>query len=158
MREQIDGEVGTWKESWREKLLAAEGERQEGEAARERFLAIWGEMLEKLKVYLEVQEGKSLERLDYLKKQVERKKELEEKRLSAQHAVEGAGRKQQQSQERCIQAKTRLEELGRQIQDRAGRLPYENREAAGEALVKLRQRLREREEEYCFKKRQRNIN
>lgn len=148
MREQIDGEVGTWKESWREKLLAAEGERQEGEAAREHFLAIWGEMLEKLKVYLEVQEGKSLERLDYLKKQVERKKELEEKRPSAQHAVEAAGRKQQQSQERCIQAKTRLEELGRQIQDRAGRLPYENREAAGEALVKLRQRLREREEAF----------
>lgn len=145
MKEQIDREVSTWKAGWKEKILAMEGEGIEGPSARESFLGVWGTMLEKLNLQLELQEEKSRDRVNQLKKQTERRQFLEEKRPSVQDSMELAGAKKQQAQGILIQKQTRLEELRRQIEDIAVSLPYEDRGEADRELARMKQGLRERE-------------
>lgn len=142
MREQIDREVGTWKEAWKEKLSEAEG------TSGECFLAVWGEMLENLKVQLEIQERKALGEADRRAKEMERKRELEAGKPSVKRSAEQAGQKTLEARELLIQAQTRLEELERQIQDTAGKLPFQDRESACRKLDELRRRQREREEAF----------
>lgn len=145
MRRQIEAEVGTWKEAWREKLKSAEKGETQKSAAREHFLKAWAEMLATLKAQLENQERNGLIRVEQLKKQVKRKAELEARKPSLQRSLEESVRKQQQARGMLIQAETRLKELERQIKDMAGKLPYEDREAAEEELKTLRLRLKERQ-------------
>ncbi len=105
-------------------------------------------MLENLKVQLEIQERKALGEADRRAKEMERKRELEAGKPSVKRSAEQAGQKTLEARELLIQAQTRLEELERQIQDTAGKLPFQDRESACRKLDELRRRQREREEAF----------
>lgn len=150
MREQLDREVSTWKADWREQLSSVETglSKEDASEARERFLAVWGEMLEKLQLQLKAREQRGLEQLEELRKQVERRAVLEKEWPALQKAAESAGQKGQQARSRLIQAETRLTELEHQIEEMKGRLPFKDRGAAEGELKELRRSLKEQEATY----------
>lgn len=147
MLRQIDAEVGTWKQSWQDKLKQAEDQTE--------FLAQWAGMLGSLGAELERQEREQREKIRELEKKLELRKKLEKEKPAYQSALEKAGERTRKAQELLIQTNARQQELERQISDLAQKLPFKDRQAAQkeldakrESLERMERALRTAEEDY----------
>uniref|UniRef100_UPI003566F2C4 AAA family ATPase n=1 Tax=Enterocloster aldenensis TaxID=358742 RepID=UPI003566F2C4 len=159
MRQQIDAEVGSWKEAWRERLNQA-GDRGDGGAAyrpdggavhrpdggaagspaarmeqRQHFLKVWEDMLGELKDQLTRQEAAAKKRAAECRARLKHKEELEKARLGHQKSMEEAGEKKQQVLKLLIEAEEREKGLEEQIKELAGKLPFKDRNQAQEELA-----------------------
>ena len=143
MRQQIDAEVGSWKEAWRERLNQAE-DRGDGGAAgspaarmeqRQHFLKVWEDMLGELKDQLARQEAAAKKRAAECRARLKHKEELEKARVGHQKSLEEAGEKRQQVLKLLIEAEEREKGLEDQIKELAGKLPFKDRNQAREELA-----------------------
>lgn len=146
MRQQIDAEVGSWKESWRERLNQAECRADEGAVSspsgnaaspggRQHFLKVWEDMLGELKDQLARQETAAKKRSADCRARLKHKEELEKGRVGHQKSLEEAGEKKQQALKLLIEAEEREKGLEHQIKELAGKLPFEDRKQAQEELA-----------------------
>ncbi|MFR3648463.1 MAG: AAA family ATPase [Enterocloster aldenensis] len=115
MRQQIDAEVGSWKEAWRERLNQEE-DRGDGGAAgspaarmeqRQHFLKVWEDMLGELKDQLARQEAAAKKRAAECRARLKHKEELEKARVGHQKSLEEAGEKRQPVLKLLIEAEER---------------------------------------------------
>ncbi len=143
MRQQIDAEVGSWKEAWRERLNQEE-DRGDGGAAgspvarmeqRQHFLKVWEDMLGELKDQLARQEAAAKKRAAECRARLKHKEELEKARVGHQKSLEEAGEKRQQVLKLLIEAEEREKGLQDQIKELAGKLPFKDRNQAQEELA-----------------------
>ena len=143
MRQQIDAEVGSWKEAWRERLIQEE-DRGDGGAAgspaarmeqRQHFLKVWEDMLGELKDQLARQEAAAKKRAAECRARLKHKEELEKARVGHQKSLEEAGEKRQQVLKLLIEAEEREKGLEDQIKELAGKLPFKDRNQAREELA-----------------------
>ena len=143
MRQQIDAEVGSWKEAWRERLNQEE-DRGDGGAAgspvarmeqRQHFLKVWEDMLGELKDQLARQEAAAKKRAAECRARLKHKEELEKARVGHQKSLEEAGEKRQQVLKLLIEAEEREKGLQDQIKELAGKLPFKDRNQAREELA-----------------------
>lgn len=143
MRQQIDAEVGSWKEAWRERLNQEE-DRGDGGAAgspaarmeqRQHFLKVWEDMLGELKDQLARQEAAAKKRAAECRARLKHKEELEKARVGHQKSLEEAGEKRQQVLKLLIEAEEREKGLEDQIKELAGKLPFKDRNQAQEELA-----------------------
>lgn len=143
MRQQIDAEVGSWKEAWRERLNQEE-DRGDGGAAgspaarmeqRQHFLKVWEDMLGELKDQLARQEAAAKKRAAECRARLKHKEELEKARVGHQKSLEEAGEKKQQVLKLLIEAEEREKGLEEQIKELAGKLPFKDRNQAREELA-----------------------
>ena len=143
MRQQIDAEVGSWKEAWRERLNQAE-DRGDGGAAgspaarmeqRQHFLKVWEDRLGELKDQLARQEAAAKKRAAECRARLKHKEELEKARVGHQKSLEEAGEKRQQVLKLLIEAEEREKGLEDQIKELAGKLPFKDRNQAREELA-----------------------
>lgn len=143
MRQQIDAEVGSWKEAWRERLNQEE-DRGDGGAAgspaarmeqRQHFLKVWEYMLGELKDQLARQEAAAKKRAAECRARLKHKEELEKARVGHQKSLEEAGEKRQQVLKLLIEAEEREKGLEDQIKELAGKLPFKDRNQAREELA-----------------------
>ena len=143
MRQQIDAEVGSWKEAWRERLNQEE-DRGDGGAAgspaarmeqRQHFLKVWEDMLGELKAQLARQEAAAKKRAAECRARLKHKEELEKARVGHQKSLEEAGEKRQQVLKLLIEAEEREKGLEDQIKELAGKLPFKDRNQAREELA-----------------------
>lgn len=143
MRQQIDAEVGSWKEAWRERLNQEE-DRGDGGAAgspaarmeqRQHFLKVWEDMLGELKDQLARQEAAAKKRAAECRARLKHKEELEKARVGHQKSLEEAGEKRQQVLKLLIEAEEREKGLEEQIKELAGKLPFKDRNQAQEELA-----------------------
>ena len=143
MRPQIDAEVGSWKEAWRERLNQEE-DRGDGGAAgspaarmeqRQHFLKVWEDMLGELKDQLARQEAAAKKRAAECRARLKHKEELEKARVGHQKSLEEAGEKRQQVLKLLIEAEEREKGLEDQIKELAGKLPFKDRNQAREELA-----------------------
>lgn len=143
MRQQIDAEVGSWKEAWRERLNQEE-DRGDGGAAgspaarmeqRQHFLKVWEDMLGELKDQLARQEAAAKKRAAECRARLKHKEELEKARVGHQKSLEEAGEKRQQVLKLLIEAEEREKGLEDQIKELAGKLPFKDRNQAREELA-----------------------
>ena len=143
MRQQIDAEVGSWKEAWRERLNQEE-DRGDGGAAgspaarmeqRQHFLKVWEDMLGELKDQLARQEAAAKKRAAECRARLKHKEELENARVGHQKSLEEAGEKRQQVLKLLIEAEEREKGLEDQIKELAGKLPFKDRNQAREELA-----------------------
>lgn len=145
MRQQIDAEVGSWKESWRERLNQAEGRADEGAVSspsgnaaspggRQHFLKVWEDMLGELKDQLARQETAAKKRSADCRARLKHKEELEKGRVGHQKSLEEAGERKQEALKLLIEAEEREKGLEHQIKELAGKLPFEDRKQAQEEL------------------------
>ena len=155
MRQQIDAEVGSWKEAWRERLNQAEGRGDGGMAhrpddgsagspaarmeQRQHFLKVWEDMLGELKDQLTRQEAAAKKRAAECRARLKHKEELEKARLGHQKSLEEAGEKKQQVLKLLIEAEEREKGLEEQIKELAGKLPFKDRNQAREELAGRRE-------------------
>ncbi|MCD8168288.1 MAG: SMC family ATPase [Clostridiales bacterium] len=146
MRQQIDAEVGSWKESWRERLNQAEGRADEGAVSspsgnaaspggRQHFLKVWEDMLGELKDQLARQETAAKKRSADCRARLKHKEELEKGRVGHQKFLEEAGERKQEALKLLIEAEEREKGLEHQIKELAGKLPFEDRKQAQEELA-----------------------
>lgn len=149
MRQQIDSEVSSWKDAWRERLAKAE---EEGE---QHFLQVWEDMLGELKNQLARQEQTAEKRSVECRARLQKKEKLEHGKAARQKALEEAGEKRQQTQRLLIEATEREKGLERQLNELAGTLPFEDRKAAQaelehkqKALESMEQAFKEAEKRY----------
>ena len=143
MRQQIDAEVGSWKEAWRERLNQEE-DRGDGGAAgspaarmeqRQHFLKVGEDMLGELKDQLARQEAAAKKRAAECRARLKHKEELEKARVGHQKSLEEAGEKRQQVLKLLIEAEEREKGLEDQIKELAGKLPFKDRNQAREELA-----------------------
>ncbi len=143
MRQQIDAEVGSWKEAWRERLNQEE-DRGDGGAAgspaarmeqRQHFLKVWEDMLGELKDQLARQEAAAKKRAAECRARLKHKEELEKARVGHQKSLEEAGETRQQVLTLLIEAEEREKGLEDQIKELAGKLPFKDRNQAREELA-----------------------
>ena len=143
MRQQIDAEVGSWKEAWRERLNQEE-DRGDGGAAgspaarmeqRQHFLKVWEDMLGELKDQLARQEAAAKKRAAECRARLKHKEELEKARVGHQKSLEEAGEKRQQVLKLLIEAEEREKGLEDQIKELAGKLPFKDMNQAREELA-----------------------
>lgn len=143
MRQQIDAEVGSWKEAWRERLNQEE-DRGDGGAAgspaarmeqRQHFLKVWEDMLGELKDQLARQEAAAKKRAAECRARLKHKEELEKARVGHQKSLEEAGEKRQQVLKLLNEAEEREKGLEDQIKELAGKLPFKDRNQAREELA-----------------------
>ena len=147
MRQQIDLEVSSWKDSWRERLSQAEsGERQGG--LGQHFLRTWEEMLGELKGQLIRQEDAGRRRVADTKVRVRRKEELEQGKAGRRKSMEDAGEKRQNAQKLLIEAQEFQKGLDRQLKELAETLPFEDRDQAQAELAHKRGVLAQMEQAY----------
>lgn len=143
MRQQIDAEVGSWKEAWRERLNQAEDRGDGGVAGspaarmeqRQHFLKVWEDMLGELKDQLARQEAAAKKRAAECRARLKHKEELEKARVGHQKSLEEAGEKRQQVLKLLIEAEEREKGLEDQIKELAGKLPFKDRNQAREELA-----------------------
>ncbi|MCC2880051.1 SMC family ATPase [Lachnoclostridium pacaense] len=146
MRQQIDAEVGSWKESWRERLNQAECRADEGAVSspsgnaaspggRQHFLKVWEDMLGELKDQLARQETAAKKRSADCRARLKHKEELEKGRVGHQKSLEEAGERKQEALKLLIEAEEREKGLEHQIKELAGKLPFEDRKQAQEELA-----------------------
>ena len=143
MRQQIDAEVGSWKEAWRERLNQAEDRGNGGAAGspaarmeqRQHFLKVWEDMLGELKDQLARQEAAAKKRAAECRARLKHKEELEKARVGHQKSLEEAGEKRQQVLKLLIEAEEREKGLEDQIKELAGKLPFKDRNQAREELA-----------------------
>ena len=156
MRQQIDAEVGSWKEAWRERLNQEE-DRGDGGAAgspaarmeqRQHFLKVWEDMLGELKDQLARQEAAAKKRAAECRARLKHKEELEKARVGHQKSLEEAGEKRQQVLKLLIEAEEREKGLEDQIKELAGKLPFKDRNQAREELAGKRAAFEEGEKAF----------
>lgn len=139
MRQQIDAEVGSWKEAWRERLDRGDGGAAGSPAARmeqrQHFLKVWEDMLGELKDQLARQEAAAKKRAAECRARLKHKEELEKARVGHQKSLEEAGEKRQQVLKLLIEAEEREKGLEDQIKELAGKLPFKDRNQAREELA-----------------------
>lgn len=162
MRRQIETEVSTWKDAWRERLAEAEvNAGQAGQAVngsgdtdgsggmdaagagadspgRQHFLAVWSDMLKGLKAQLARQEETARKKALDCQIRLKRKEELEHGRAERQKAVEQAAEQKQQAQKLLIEAEEQEKGLEQQINELAKNLPFEDRKQAQDELEEKR--------------------
>ncbi len=135
MKEQVEGEIGGWKESWQERIRGAQAK------GREAFLAEWKLVLEQLDGVLGRQEEAGEQTIRGLEEQAKRRGQLEAQKKKAAQALENCRERRQEAGKARLRAETRRTELERQIAELKKRLPHGDRAAAEAELTERRGRL-----------------
>lgn len=151
MRQQIDSEVSSWKESWRERLVQA-GEND----SRIHFLKVWSDMLEELSLLLERQNEAAQKRSADCKLRLRRREELEQGRVPRRKALDQAAEHTQQVQRLLIESEERGKGLERQLEELERTLPSTDRKAAQAELEEKRAGLRAMEQAFKTAEKQYN--
>lgn len=135
MKEQVEAEIGGWKESWQERIRGAQAE------GREAFLEEWKLVLEQLDGALRRQAEAGEQTIRGLEEQAKRRGQLEAQKKKGAQALENCRERRQESGKARLRAETRRGELERQIAELKKRLPHGERAAAQAELTERRRRL-----------------
>lgn len=135
MKEQVEVEIGGWKESWQERIRGAQAE------GREAFLEEWKLVLEQLDGVLRRQAEAGEQTIRGLEEQAKRRGQLEAQKKKGTQALENCRERRQEAGKARLRAETRRTELERQIAEMKKRLPHGDRAAAEEELTEHRRRL-----------------
>ena len=135
MKEQVEAEIGGWKESWQERIRGAQAE------GREEFLEEWKLVLEQLDGVLGRQAEAGEQMIRRLEEQAKRRGQLEAQKKKGTQALENCRERRQEAGKARLRAETRRTELERQIAELKKRLPHGDRAAAEAELTEHRRRL-----------------
>ncbi|MBS5603838.1 MAG: SMC family ATPase [Enterocloster asparagiformis] len=135
MKEQVEAEIGGWKESWQERIRGAQAK------GREAFLEEWKLVLEQLDGVLRRQAESGEQAIRGLEEQAKRRGQLEAQKKKAAQALENCRERRQEAGKARLRAETRRTELERQIAELKKRLPHGERAAAEAELTEHRRRL-----------------
>lgn len=135
MKEQVEAEIGGWKESWQERIRGAQAE------GREAFLEEWKLVLEQLDGVLGRQAEAGEQTIRGLEEQAKRRGQLEAQKKKGTQALENCRERRQEAGKTRLRAETRRTELERQIAELKKRLPHGDRAAAEAELTEHRRRL-----------------
>ena len=135
MKEQVEAEIGGWKESWQERIRGAQAK------GREAFLEEWKLVLEQLDGVLRRQAEAGEQTICGLEEQAKRRGQLEAQKKKAAQALENCRERRQEAGKARLRAETRRTELERQIAELKKRLPHGDRAAAEAELTEHRRRL-----------------
>ena len=135
MKEQVEAEIGGWKESWQERIRGAQAK------GREAFLEEWKLVLEQLDGVLGRQAEAGEQTIRGLEEQAKRRGQLEAQKKKAAQALENCRERRQEAGKARLRAETRRTELERQIAELKKRLPHGERAAAEAELTEHRRRL-----------------
>ncbi|SET73221.1 AAA family ATPase [Enterocloster lavalensis] len=135
MKEQVEAEIGGWKESWQERIRGAQAK------GREAFLEEWKLVLEQLDGVLCRQAESGEQTIRGLEEQAKRRGQLEAQKKKAAQALENCRERRQEAGKARLRAETRRTELERQIAELKKRLPHGDRAAAEAELTEHRRRL-----------------
>lgn len=135
MKEQVEAEIGGWKESWQERIRGAQAK------GREAFLEEWKLVLEQLDGVLCRQAEAGEQAIRGLEEQAKRRGQLEAQKKKAAQALENCRERRQEAGKARLRAETRRTELERQIAELKKRLPHGDRAAAEAELTEHRRRL-----------------
>ena len=135
MKEQVEAEIGGWKESWQERIRGAQAK------GREAFLEEWKLVLEQLDGVLRRQAEAGEQTIRGLEEQAKRRGQLEAQKKKAAQDLENCRERRQEAGKARLRAETRRTELERQIAELKKRLPHGERAAAEAELTEHRRRL-----------------
>ena len=135
IKEQVEAEIGGWKESWQERIRGAQAK------GREAFLEEWKLVLEQLDGVLRRQAEAGEQTIRGLEEQAKRRGQLEAQKKKAAQALENCRERRQEAGKARLRAETRRTELERQIAELKKRLPHGERAAAEAELTEHRRRL-----------------
>ena len=135
MKEQVEAEIGGWKESWQERIRGAQAK------GREAFLEEWKLVLEQLDGVLGRQAEAGEQTIRGLEEQAKRRGQLEAQKKKGTQALENCRERRQEAGKARLRAETRRTELERQIAELKKRLPHGDRAAAEAELTEHRRRL-----------------
>ena len=135
IKEQVEAEIGGWKESWQERIRGAQAK------GREAFLEEWKLVLEQLDGVLRRQAESGEQAIRGLEEQAKRRGQLEAQKKKAAQALENCRERRQEAGKARLRAETRRTELERQIAELKKRLPHGDRAAAEAELTEHRRRL-----------------
>lgn len=135
MKEQVEAEIGGWKESWQERIRGAQAE------GREAFLEEWKLVLEQLDGVLGRQAEAGEQMIRGLEERAKRRGQLEAQKKKGTQALENCRERRQEAGKTRLRAETRRTELERQIAELKKRLPHGDRAAAEAELTEHRRRL-----------------
>lgn len=135
MKEQVEAEIGGWKESWQERIRGAQAK------GREAFLEEWKLVLEQLDGVLRRQAEAGEQTIRGLEEQAKRRGQLEAQKKKGTQALENCRERRQEAGKARLRAETRRTELERQIAELKKRLPHGDRAAAEAELTEHRRRL-----------------
>ena len=135
MKEQVEAEIGGWKESWQERIRGAQAK------GREAFLEEWKLVLEQLDGVLGRQAEAGEQTIRGLEEQAKRRGQLEAQKKKAAQALENCRERREEAGKARLGAETRRTELERQIAELKKRLPHGERAAAEAELTEHRRRL-----------------
>ncbi len=135
MKEQVEAEIGGWKESWQERIRGAQAK------GREAFLEEWKLVLEQLDGVLRRQAEAGEQTICGLEEQAKRRGQLEAQKKKAAQDLENCRERRQEAGKARLRAETRRTELERQIAELKKRLPHGERAAAEAELTEHRRRL-----------------
>lgn len=151
MREQVDAEIGSWKEAWQERIRSALA------AGRSEFLQEWGQVLDQVERTMEQQTDRQQQKIRELKERAVMKKKLEARSRETAEALENSRERTQAAAALRLQALARGQEVERQLRELRERLPHVDRAEAERELGGMETRLAEMEnalkeaEERCEK-------
>ena len=135
IKEQVEAEIGGWKESWQERIRGAQAK------GREAFLEEWKLVLEQLDGVLRRQAEAGEQAIRGLEEQAKRRGQLEAQKKKAAQALENCRERRQEAGKARLRAETRRTELERQIAELKKRLPHGDRATAEAELTERRRRL-----------------
>lgn len=135
IKEQVEAEIGGWKESWQERIRGAQAK------GREAFLEEWKLVLEQLDGVLRRQAEAGEQTIRGLEEQAKRRGQLEAQKKKAVQDLENCRERRQEAGKARLRAETRRTELERQIAELKKRLPHGERAAAEAELTEHRRRL-----------------
>lgn len=135
IKEQVEAEIGGWKESWQERIRGAQAK------GREAFLEEWKLVLEQLDGVLRRQAEAGEQTIRGLEEQAKRRGQLEAQKKKAAQDLENCRERRQEAGKARLRAETRRTELERQIAELKKRLPHGDRAAAEAELTEHRRRL-----------------
>lgn len=135
IKEQVEAEIGGWKESWQERIRGAQAK------GREAFLEEWKLVLEQLDGVLRRQAEAGEQTIRGLEEQAKRRGQLEAQKKKAAQDLENCRERRQEAGKARLRAETRRTELERQIAELKKRLPHGERAAAEAELTEHRRRL-----------------
>jgi len=135
MKEQVEAEIGGWKESWQERIRGARAK------GREAFLEEWKLVLGQLDGVLGRQAEAGEQTIRGLEERAKRRGQLEAQKKKGTQALENCRERRQEAGKTRLRAETRRTELERQIAELKKRLPHGDRAAAEAELTEHRRRL-----------------
>lgn len=135
MKEQVEVEIGGWKESWQERIRGARAK------GREAFLEEWKLVLGQLDGVLGRQAEAGEQTIRGLEERAKRRGQLEAQKRKTAQALENCRERRQEAGKARLRAETRRTELERQIAELKKRLPHGDRAAAEAELTEHRRRL-----------------